>query len=214
MSPITTTPCPNCGEPLSADVIFCEHCFTLNPMVREFLERNPKPYPKDYMTVDSTCPYCSKRQRNRVIDEFLTKNICTPIHRCKKCGGYFVQTKGLEWSVAPSSFRSKKWLLTDLLIKNEYNIIEIFVDTPLICAVAAFLYLLLNFPIGFLWLHFTLPKAIRKSNLRLEQNPDYPQILASMGYGGYMDEKYDAPHCPPPKRQTFKEFLKEAFTFD
>ena len=124
MSPTPTTQCPTCGEPLSTDEIFCNHCFTMNPMVREFLKNNPKQHSKDYMTVDSTCPYCSKRQSNRVIDEFLTTRICTPIQRCKKCGGYFVQTKGLEWCVAPSSFRSQKRLLTDLLIKNEYNIIE------------------------------------------------------------------------------------------
>lgn len=131
MTNISTTFCPTCGSTISADDIFCNSCFTMNPMVRDFLERNPKPYPKDYMTVDSTCPYCSKRQRNRVIDEFLTKNICTPIHRCKKCGGYFVQTKGLEWSVAPSSFRSKKWLLTDLLIKMSITLSKYSLTPPL-----------------------------------------------------------------------------------
>ena len=91
---------------------------------------------------------------------------------------------------------------------------EALIDSPLICAATAFLYLLLHYPIGILWLSFSLPKGIRASDLRLKHNRDYPQILASMGYGAYMDEQYNTLSDTPPKKQSIKEFLKEAFTFD
>ena len=214
MSPSLTTLCPRCGEALSADVIFCEHCFTMNPMVRDFLENNPKQHPKDYLTVDSTCPLCGKKQHRRVIDEYLLIKLRTPIRRCKKCGGYFTQVNGLEWCVAPKESKRKSRLLTELLIRNELNILEAMIDTPLAYGVTALLYLLLHYPIGFLWLSFTLPKAIRDSDLRLAHNPDYPQILANMGYSSYMDEKYNILFDSPPKKQSFKDFLKEAFTFE
>ena len=214
MSPITTTPCPNCGEPLSTDVIFCEHCFTMNPMVREFLKNNPKQHPIDYLTLDSTCPLCGKNQPKRVIDQYLPKKLRTPIHHCKKCDGYYVKPGTLEWCVAPSASKRKMHLLNDLLGRNELNIMLALIDSPLICAATAFLYLLLHYPIGILWLSFSLPKGIRASDLRLKHNRDYPQILASMGYGAYMDEQYNTLSDTPPKKQSIKEFLKEAFTFD
>ena len=209
-----TTQCPTCQKSLSADEIFCEQCSTINPMVRDFLENNPKPQPQDYQSINSKCPYCNKKQHSRIIDEFSFRKICTPIQYCKKCGGYFLQNKELEWSVIAPSYKSTKYLLTDLLFKNEQNIIEMLVDTPLICIAVSILYLLLNYPIGFLWLKLTLPKSIQHSNLRLQQNPDYPKILADMGYGGYLDERYRSLINYSPKTQTFKEFLKEAFTLD
>ena len=213
MATIPGTPCPGCGEALSADDIFCKHCFTMNPMVRNFLNHNPKQHPKDYLTVDSTCPYCGKGQPKRVIDEYLPQKIRTPIHRCKKCSGYYANPDSLEWCVAPPASKKKFRLLNELLVRNEYNIVETLIDSPLVCAVTAFLYLLLHYPLWLLWLSFTLPKAIRNSNLRLERNPDYPQILSIMGYGIYMDENYNTLFDAPPQKQSFKDFLKEAFTF-
>lgn len=206
--------CPGCGELLSSDDIFCPYCFAMNPLVRDFLKNNPKQHPKDYLTLDSTCPFCGKRQPNRMIDLHLPKKLCTPIRHCKKCGGYYVRPGNVEWCVAPSAAKRKTHLLKDLLVINEFEIIDALSDSPVICAAAVFLYLLLHYPLWLLWLSFSLPKDIRSSELRLERNRDYPQILASMGYGGYMDEKYNTLFEAPPKRQSFKEFLKEAFTFD
>ena len=203
MTQTSTTSCPGCGIALSADVIFCEHCFTLNPMVRDFLERNPKPHPKDYLTVDSSCPHCNKKTSSRHKSLKQHPLIHTPIRFCQKCGGYYLRHGALEWSVIPHSSKSQLHLLTTLFIKIELSIFHLLREVPLLCAIAVLSHLLLHLPIGYLYLHFTLPKAIHESNLRLERNPDYPQTLAKMGYAEDMQEK-----------QSLREFLKEAFTFD
>ena len=203
MSPSLTTPCPCCGEALSADVIFCEHCFTMNPMVRDFLENNPKQHPKDYLTVDSTCPLCKEIFKSRYKSFKQHPLIHSPIHRCRHCGGYYLRHGAIEWSVVPRSSKSRLRLLTMLFTDIEISIFGLLREAPYLCAAAILLHLLLHLPIGSLYLHFTLPKAIRKSELRLERNPDYPEILANMGYAEDMCEK-----------QPFKEFLKDAFTFD
>ena len=201
--PPTTTPCPICGELLSAEDIFCKHCFTMNPMVRDFLKNNPKQAPLDYLPINSICPLCGKktgRTRNTSNHHPL---IHSPIRYCPDCGGYYLHDGANEWCVAPQSSKSKLRLLTTLFIDIELSIFHLLREAPLLCAAAILLHLLLHVPVGYLYLHFTLPKAVYESNLRLEQNPDYPQILASMGYAEHMREK-----------QPFKDFLKEAFTFE
>ena len=50
--------------------------------------------------------------------------------------------------------------------------------------------------------------------LRLENNSDYPKILADMGYGFALDTKYHNLIKYPKQKLTMKEILKEAVTFD
>ena len=192
--------CPGCGEPLSPDDIFCSYCFAMNPMVRDFLKNNPKQHPKDYLTLDSTCPFCGKKAHNTPKHHPL---IHSPIRYCQHCKGYYLRNGAIEWCVVPQSSKSRIRLLTTLFIYVELSISALLREAPYLHAAVSLLHLILHFPIGYLYLHFTLPKAIRDSTLRLERNPDYPQILEKMGYGESMHEK-----------QPFKEFLKEAFTFD
>ena len=202
MSP-TTTPCPICGELLSAEDIFCKHCFTMNPMVRDFLKNNPKQHPIDYLTIDSTCPLCGKKTRRVHNTSNHHPLIHSPIRYCLHCEGYYLRDGATEWCVAPHSSKSQLRLLTTLFIYVELSISALLREAPYLHAAVFLLHLILHLPIGYLYLRFTLPKAIRDSNLRLERNSDYPQILEKMGYGESMHEK-----------QPFKEFLKDAFTFD
>ena len=52
--------------------------------------------------------------------------------------------------------------------------------------------------------------------MRLEQNPEYPQILIDMGYGNMMSKEYHHLSKEPivSRKDKLKELLKEAFTFD
>ena len=170
--------CKGCGCELTAATVICPKCSTMTPRVREILNTYPDRSPVKfighrYEKEGYTCPLC---HRNHIYPKKEYLN--TPIIYCTNCFGYFLDPSINEHSITPPNplFKSLQHIKTSLLIcfwnwcvltpPIKYLII-------LLCILA---------PLLIVWDFYSSKKLIEKSKQRFEQNPDYLQTLADMGY--------------------------------
>ena len=205
--------CPTCGKVITPDEIFCNKCSTLNPSIAQYLAHASLQHPNDYTSNQFKCPHCGKKAHPFSM-RLIPPQLYSPIHYCSVCNSYYLVLFFDEWSVLHPSQKKMGRLLLNRLLKNELIIHDLLEDFPPLWALTAVVYPLLHFPISFLWNRYMLKKHIPSSQQRLAVNPNYPQILADMGYGDRMDECYYPLMKFPPQKQSFKDLLKEAFTFD
>lgn len=218
--------CNYCGEPILERDVFCKNCQTITPKVQEMLDRNPDKKPDFYCNLDSgyklRCPHC--RTFHRYPRRYYApNNFGTPIIYCTHCHNYFLDRAYIEWSVAPFFIKCQEFFsIGHLIFYLSFFLIIISSITDgdwLIAHDFTFLLLIL------LGIHFSFAltryivlkrKTFREANMRLQQNPDYPQILINMGYGKMMDKKYHhlSKEIILSRKDKVKELLKDAFTFD
>ena len=215
--------CHHCGSPMLESDVFCENCWKITPKVQKMLDHNSDKKPDFYHALDNgyklRCPHCKNFYCQSRTHSSITLD--PPIIYCPKCKQYFIDTIYFEWSVA------------SLLVKFEdFYIIPLwnylfFIPILISCIVNRDWFILQD--IGFLFLVYSVlrliwnktvkRKRIHKSYMRLEQNPEYPQILIDMGYWKMMSKEYHhlskEPIIPPKdKLKNFIKFIKDAFTFD
>ena len=209
--------CEYCDRPMKENDVFCKFCWKITPKVQEMLASQPNRHPNDYQLYSTNysyrCPHCGGFYKGKFFDKIPGLKIDSPIKRCKKCRKYLLDHYNNEWSLVSNKYKTHRRFSPWLLLLIEYFLIELFYSEPWGLAVCIG-YLFLHFPLSVLAHNFTKRNAIERSTLRLENNPDYPKILADMGYGFAMDSKYHNLIKHPQQKLTIKEIIKDAFTFD
>ena len=184
------------------------------------LNRNPNRHPNDYQICSASrsyrCPHCGGFIKSNFFEKIHGVKIDTPIKRCRKCQNYYLDIYNNEWCVSSTKYKKDNYFAPWLLFLVEIYLFELASDLFSVtwALILCFIYLLLHIPIRFVLSEFASNRAKEKSAERLAKNPEYPQILADMGYGSKMDETYQALMKYPPQKITVKEVLKEAVTFD
>jgi len=212
--------CNYCGSHMRPEDVFCKNCQTITPKVREMLARYPNKMPDEYYPhsgyIGLHCPHCNRLYQSNFRERIGGMHLRSPIQHCKKCQNYFLDNYCNEWSISSRSYKNERRFAPFLLILNEIFIIDLITNLSSISwgIFAGFVYLLIHFPLCLLWYALIINKAKKQSQLRMERNPDYPQILADMGYGPAMDKKYRHLVKYHRPKLTLKEILKDAFTFD
>ena len=209
--------CEYCNSPMKENDVFCKSCWKITPKVQEMIDSYPNRHPNDYQIYSADhcyrCPHCGGFYKSNFFDKIPGLKIDSPIKRCKKCHKYLLDHYNNEWSVASDKYKMHRRFSPWLLLRIEYFLIELFLSEPWGLAVCVG-YLFLHFPLCILMHNLTKRNAIKRSMLRLENNSDYPKILADMGYGFALDTKYHNLIKYPKQKLTMKEILKEAVTFD
>lgn len=214
--------CTGCGRQLSETEVFCEECQTISSAVTQTLADNPNKSCDDFVRrvhqyhgeYYTDCPHCGITYEDKAAQFSLP--IYSPIVICENCHLAYLRPEKDEWSVV--SLTEK---LISLLLRNDrWMIVCLFICIIIFTMCQnferSFAIGLWGIPIAAFFFYvahlFLDQKKIQLSKKRLEQNPDYPQILADMGYGKYMSKKYH--NLLKDKPMTLKEVLKEAITFD
>ena len=198
------------------DAVFCSKCWTMTPNVGNMLAQNPNKRALDYLPVNhykgSCCPHCG----NVYYRSFYEKNggayLRTPIKCCTSCYQYFLTPQDIEWSVASPEKKKRKyaaWQSESAFLV--WDLAYTFLPESL-SAVPVGLYSLVNAAVCTFLRKNQKQERITESQLRLERNPEYPLILAKMGYIEVMDQKYHYLLNYKPTRLI--DFLKDAFTFE
>ena len=184
-----TDSCQNCGSHLMYDQPFCSKCYKLSHKIQETLDRYPaKKYLDFVVETDgdrSYCPHCKEYYSHR--GEYPSF-IDTPLHCCKSCKNYFIDRSFCEWPLI------SPWKKFVVCFGSFFCIFAVF------CTFAA-AYQMRSLPLAVgllivlfflrvIWLHLTIKDNISASIRRVKANPDYPQLLADMGYS-VMDKKYN-----------------------
>ena len=212
--------CEYCNSPMKENDVFCKSCWKITPKVREMINAHPNRHPNDYQIYSTgysyRCPHCGGIIKSTLFERIPGLKIDSPIKRCKKCQKYFLDTYNIEWSVSSTSYVSNHYFAPWLFFLIEIYLFDFISDLFSVqwAFICCFIYLLLHFPIRILLSEFAQKRAKERSQKRLEQNPEYPQLLADMGYGEKMAAKYHTMMKQPPRKTTLKEILKDAITFD
>lgn len=212
--------CEYCNSTMNESDIFCKSCWKITPKVREMLNQQPNRHPNNYQIYSTSysyrCPHCDRIIKSTLFEKIPGLKIDTPIKRCKKCHNYYLDTYNIEWSVSSTEYVSNHYFAPWLLFLIEiylFDFVSELFSVPW-AFVCCFIYLILHFPIRLLLSEFAQKRAKERSQKRLEQNPEYPQLLADMGYEEKMEEKYRTMMKHPSRKSTLKEIIKDAFTFD
>ena len=214
--------CYHCGEPMLESDVFCENCWKITPKVQEMLNKQPNRSQSSYSFIsqgyNKRCPHCK-----RIFDKlgsYPNSNLYldSPIRYCLHCHQYFIDFINYEWSVCKLSFKLKKLskpLLLFLFLAQFFCYApESFGWWQQILIIGKFTFIYLFLFLG--WYFIFRRKKHTFSSKRLEINPEYPKILMDMGYEIMMDKKYYHLSKIPivSLKDTAKELLKDAFTFD
>lgn len=212
--------CAHFGTTLGETSVFCEICGHISPAVHENIRQNPQKKSLDYIGVLCDhhghqyidCPHCG----NVYYRSFYEKNggayLRTPIKCCTSCYQYFLTPQDIEWSVASPEKKKRKyaaWQSESAFLV--WDLAYTFLPESL-SAVPVGLYSLVNAAVCTFLRKNQKQERITESQLRLERNPEYPLILAKMGYIEVMDQKYHYLLNYKPTR--LSDFLKDAFTFE
>lgn len=210
--------CKHCGSPMCPEDVFCFNCWTITPKVKKMLSNSPGKYPYQYRTYQRKrkflCPHCNSFYAHHQVKDGTGKLIGFPIVFCKNCKNYFIDDELLEYSVAHAKYKNNRFLFFFLLVLTPIYIFlgfSQFFSVPLSLVLTA-VYIAVYILCYIVWNKIVTKELIEESRLRLERNPDYPQILIDMGYGNLMDEKYQVSYRK--QEMTWKDVIKEAFTFD
>lgn len=204
--------CKYCGESLLPQDVFCGNCQTINPRVKAMLEAHPNRPTLDYQPLVGEkylrCPHC---KANYLGPGSNGLTICCPIIGCKQCHDFFIDDTLIDWCVANRSYKHH------LIIGKPFTSIMALILCYGYCTGCSNYWL--YFPLVGLYLFYRFLyfktvhyEEIQKSNLRLERNPEYPQILISMDYSKHMDQRYHP--LMRFKPLTLRDIIKDAFHLD
>lgn len=214
--------CHCCGDSMLESDIFCQSCQKITPKVQEMLKRNIDKKPDYYRDIDNgykmRCPHCRALYRSSKA-LFPPERYGSSIKYCGSCHNYFLDDMYTEWSVSSHYIKFIEFFPLGFLIIFISFIFFIigsiaYGDWLMAREFTVLLIVILSIRSAYVLVQHKIinKKIFHNSNMRLKQNPDYPQILADMGYGRYMNKKYH--HLRKDKPTTIKDFLKDAFTFD
>lgn len=223
---ITSIHCHHCGSPMLESDIFCENCWKITPNVNKTLSSHPNRKREFYSDLGNEfklrCPHCNSfyRYAKRL---YASNTLGSPIKYCTHCHNYFLDYAYTEWSVTPFSVKFLDFfsiwhllvylaiflLIVSCALEGDWFIVPdlTILLLALICIHSAFVLVRCK---------LTDKKSFHESTMRLEQNPEYPQILIDMGYGNMMSKEYHHLSKEPivSRKDKLKELLKDAFTFD
>ena len=204
--------CKCCGEAMYPQDVFCNHCQTINPRVQAMIDAHPDRPPLEYQPLAGKnylrCPHC---RSNYIGPGPIGLTICTPIIGCKNCHNFFIDDTLVDWSVVNRSYKHL------LMIGKPFTSVVVLILSYGYCTGCSNYWLYLPLIVLYLFYRFLYfrtvhYKEIHKSKLRLERNPEYPQILISMDYSKHMNKQYyPLMRFKPP---SWLDIIKEAFTFD
>lgn len=186
------TQCKYCGKTCPPHYVFCPHCFKLSPAIDTTLNTYKNKKPLDFTSVwfnqSFCCPHCGSHHKSSRMG--LSVNFDSPIQCCKNCRFHFVDNTQYEWSVISlaaklfglafrfiSSFFFSFCFITTFIFPQGQNNLSLSLITSAIIT-----------PILTWILH---RNEIKESKLRLDSNPEYPQLLKKMGYE-LLDDKYSS----------------------
>lgn len=183
--PEITVECHHCKSHFSVEKAFCPNCQTISPKVLETYNKYPKKHYLDF-TEDIVnrdyvrCPHCKLRKRGS--SSWSPRKITTPLCLCKGCYEFYTDRGCYEWSVI-SSFRK----ILFFIIGDMWPIYFIFglftcysiIGQSLLLSIGIFIVLIFT---RILWFKLIVSFDIRESEARLKANPNYPLLLANMGY--------------------------------
>jgi hypothetical protein len=213
--------CRHCGEPMLESDVFCENCWKITPMVQDMLNNHPDRKPDFYSNLSYKgnyhCPHCkSFYTRSRRYYHGLKQNI--PITYCTNCHQYFLVPWHYELSVASPSVKLEDFIFFQPWHSFFYApfIVFLIVNDCSFILLDIGVFFLAYCSLRLIWHRTAKRKTIRNSYIRLEQNPEYPQILVDMGFVHMMDKKYHHLSKTPviSLKDKVKTILKNAFTFD
>ena len=184
--------CSHCQTHFPPNVAFCPNCQTISPKVLESYNKYPQKHYLDFTEdiVNSEyvrCPHCKVLKHGS--SSWLPARINSPFFCCGNCNEFYTQRGCYEWSVI-STLRKIQFCF----IGGEWPIYFFFglficysnAGQSLPFAIALFILLI---SLRILWIRGILSFDIRASKNRLKANPEYPKILADMGYE-ILDDKY------------------------
>ena len=182
-------PCSYCGSPFPSNKAFCPSCFKLTPeidnTIKHFSNKKYVDFISDFRNNCTNCPHCGKylRPGNGAM-VFLD----SPIQRCPKCKWYYLDHACCEWSLV-SPIDHLLYLIrldrfSQLLIVSTIELIYRY-RSSVIAAMAIIMLI-----IGVLaWEFILIHDRITASKRRVENNPEYPQLLKYMGYENLIHRK-------------------------
>ena len=212
--------CNYCGSHMRPEDVFCKNCQTITPKVREMLARYPNKMPDEYYPHSGhkglLCPHCRSKYLPNLATVTYGSHLGSPIRCCTKCKNYILDLQYVEWSIANNKFRKRCCSTLSIFLCSTLLVFVsmAFYFSMLVALMAAIVYIAMYIILSIIWHKIANIEIIESSYLRLKRNPDYPQILADMGYGPAMDEKYRHLVKYHRPKLTLKEILKDAFTFD
>ena len=185
-------PCSYCGSPFPKAKAFCPSCFQLSPeidnTIKHFSNKKYVDFITDFSHDCTNCPHCGKYLRDgNASMTFLD----SPLHRCPKCHWFYLDHGGCEWILVSPLDRflyciklnrfSQFFILCtiELIYRYQSPIVAVLAITTLMIAV-------------FIWEKILIKDRITASQRRVENNPEYPQLLKFMGYQHLADQYYNA----------------------
>lgn len=181
--------CSYCGSALQKNKAFCPNCFKLSPeidnTIKHFSNKKNVDFITDFSHDCTNCPHCGKYLRDgNASMTFLD----SPIHRCPKCHWFYLDHGGCEWILVSPLDRflycikldhfSQFFILCtiELVYRYQSPIVAVLAIITLIVAV-------------FIWEKILIKDRITASQRRVENNPEYPQLLKYMGYENVIHRK-------------------------
>lgn len=183
--------CKQCGQNISSTEAFCPHCHKLSHKVYETLERYPRKHYLDF-TPDiregsAFCPHCGDHKGIASAPFCYLK---TPIQACKNCRQFYLEPCCYEWAVVSPAKRIHLYCSSVSFQLCVLCIVFYLVGALIYQQNIPFTLTLLcsAFLLRFIWIKVVCAEDLQASEQRLEQNPDYLQTLADMGYYSQMDK--------------------------
>ena len=187
--------CQYCGQGMFSTEAFCPHCYRISHRVYKTIEKYPQKHHLDF-TLDfkdrfTYCPHCGSSTRS---NHSSPTHLTTPIQSCRKCNDFYVDYSCYEWSVI-SPIRKIGFYFRGgnfgpgflILLVWCFYCITFGQDIPFL-----FVIILSTIILRIIWMKVISFEDMQESQTRLKNNPEYPQILADMGYIDLMDPKYIA----------------------
>lgn len=177
-----TTLCPHCSTPVSSKQLFCNNCHTMSHKIKDVFIKFPKNHHLDFVERKNNgyrhCPHCNEITI-RTFGIFPSMGI--PIRICGNCQNIYLSNLYCEWSMTTITnkiimciFDGPHLILYVLLL---FQMLEQTLPIS-ICIISLSIIVFLRV----LWFFIITIDTIRESEARLKANPEYPQILADMGY--------------------------------
>ena len=187
------TSCHACGYRILPHEVFCPNCHKISPKLIIALRNQPNLRYLDYVLANDRsrlrCPFC-QRSYGSFLATPISNELSSPIQRCR-CGNYIMNNHYIEWSVVPSGRKIKYFLFGDSF-KLIFGLLLLYSATTLFSGEHIACSLLLLFcalVLRCIWLKVITVFDIHASQERLRVNPEYPKILAHMGYK-HLDAQY------------------------
>ena len=180
-----TTSCSHCGTPLSSEQLFCNNCFTMSHKVKDVFIKFPQKHHLDFAEIENKghrhCPHCDKIT---ITTYGIIPNMGIPVRVCNSCHNVYISTLYCEWSMASITNKILMCIFDGphimLYILLPFGILD--QSLPIHIGLIS---LAIVIALRIIWFFTITVFAVRESEARLTANPEYPKILADMGYAHF-----------------------------